>query len=179
MDVIALHRAGFTNAIASLGTALTEEQARIIRRYADEAVICYDSDEAGQRATQRAIPILKNAGLLVRVITVPGNKDPDEFFRSDPQDGPLRFKRLIEQSGNDTEYRLSKVQEKYDLSSADGKKQYLQEAVSQVLAPLRDPIELDLYAGRLAEETGVGKESVMASAKRAAAGSTGSAAGSS
>lgn len=170
MDVIALHRAGFTNAIASLGTALTEEQARIIRRYADEAVICYDSDEAGQRATQRAIPILKNAGLLVRVITVPGNKDPDEFFRSDPQDGPLRFKRLIEQSGNDTEYRLSKVQEKYDLSSADGKKQYLQEAVSQVLAPLRDPIELDLYAGRLAEETGVGKESVMASAKRAAAG---------
>ena len=99
----ALHRAGFTNAIASLGTALTEEQARIIRRYADEAVICYDSDEAGQRATQRAIPILKNAGLLVRVITVPGNKDPDEFFRSDPQDGPLRFKRLIEQSGNDTE----------------------------------------------------------------------------
>ena len=170
MDVIALHRAGFTNAIASLGTALTEEQARIIRRYADEAVICYDSDEAGQRATQRAIPILKNAGLLVRVVTVPGNKDPDEFFRSDPQDGPLRFKRLIEQSGNDTEYRLSKVQEKYDLSSADGKKQYLQEAVSQVLAPLRDPIELDLYAGRLAEETGVGKESVMASAKRAAAG---------
>src|SRR5699024_5916168 len=65
MDVIALHRAGFTNAIASLGTALTEEQARIIRRYADEAVICYDSDEAGRRATQRAIPILKNAGLLV------------------------------------------------------------------------------------------------------------------
>ena len=170
MDVIALHRAGFTNAIASLGTALTEEQARILRRYAEEAVICYDSDEAGRRATQRAIPILKNAGLLVRVVTVPGGKDPDEFFRSDPQDGSLRFKRLIEQSGNDTEYRLSKVQEKYDLSSADGKKQYLQEAVSQVLAPLRDPIELDLYAGRLAEETGVGKESVMASAKRAAAG---------
>lgn len=128
MDVIALHRAGFTNAIASLGTALTEEQARVIRRYADEAVICYDSDEAGRRATQRAIPILKNAGLLVRVVTVPGGKDPDEFFRQNPKDGPERFKRLLQQSGNDTEYRLAVTREKYDLSTEDGKKRYLQEA---------------------------------------------------
>lgn len=169
MDVIALHRAGFTNAIASLGTALTEEQARIIRRYADETIICYDSDEAGRRATQRAIPILKKAGLLVRVITVPGNKDPDEFFRSDPKDGPTRFKRLIQQSGNDTEYRLSVAREKYDLTTEDGKKRYLQEAVAQVLSLIQDSIELDVYAGKLAEETGVGKESVMASARRAAA----------
>ena len=169
MDVIALHRAGFTNAIASLGTALTEEQARVIRRYADEAIICYDSDEAGRRATQRAIPILKKAGLLVRVITVPGNKDPDEFFRSDPKDGPARFKRLIQQSGNDTEYRLSVAREKYDLTTEDGKKRYLQEAVAQVLSLIQDSIELDVYAGKLAEETGVGKESVMASARRAAA----------
>ena len=169
MDVIALHRAGFTNAIASLGTSLTEEQARVIRRYADEAVICYDSDEAGRRATQRAIPILKNAGLLVRVITVPGGKDPDEFFRADSQDGPLRFKKLIQESGNDTEYRLSVTRDKYDLSTEDGKKRYLQEAVVQVLAPIRDSIERDVYAGKLAEETGVGKESILASARRAAA----------
>ncbi len=169
MDVIALHRAGFTNAIASLGTSLTEEQARVIRRYADEAVICYDSDEAGRRATQRAIPILKNAGLLVRVITVPGGKDPDEFFRADPQDAPLRFKKLIQESGNDTEYRLSVTRDKYDLSTEDGKKRYLQEAVVQVLAPIRDSIERDVYAGKLAEETGVGKESILASARRAAA----------
>ena len=169
MDVIALHRAGFTNAIASLGTSLTEEQARVIRRYADEAVICYDSDEAGRRATQRAIPILKNAGLLVRVIIVPGGKDPDEFFRADPQDGPFRFKKLIQESGNDTEYRLSVTRDKYDLSTEDGKKRYLQEAVVQVLAPIRDSIERDVYAGKLAEETGVGKESILASARRAAA----------
>lgn len=169
MDVIALHRAGFTNAIASLGTALTEEQARVIRRYADEVVICYDSDEAGRRATQRAIPILKNAGLLVRVITVPGGKDPDEFFRSDPKDGPLRFKRLIQHSGNDTEYRLSVARDKYDLTTEDGKKRYLQEVVAQVLGNIRDPIELDVYAGKLAEEAGVGKDSILASAKRAAA----------
>ena len=169
MDVIALHRAGFTNAIASLGTALTEEQARVIRRYADEVVICYDSDEAGRRATQRAIPILKKAGLLVRVITVPGGKDPDEFFRSDPKDVPLRFKRLIQHSGNDTEYRLSVARDKYDLTTEDGKKRYLQEVVAQVLGNIRDPIELDVYAGKLAEETGVGKDSILASAKRAAA----------
>lgn len=168
MDVIALHRAGFTNAIATLGTALTEEQARVMRRYAKEVVICYDSDQAGRRATQRAIPLLKDAGLKVRVITVPGNKDPDEFFRSDPKDGVTRFKRLIQESGNDTEYRLSVVRAKYDLTAEDGKKQYLQEAVTQVLSTLRDQIELDVYAGKLSVETGVGKESIMASAQRSA-----------
>ncbi len=167
MDVIALHRAGFTNAIASLGTSLTEEQARIIRRYADEAVICYDSDEAGQRATQRAIPILKNTGLRVRVITVPGNKDPDEFLRSHGEDGPLRFKQLLETGGNDTEYRLEKVRSKYDLSTEDGKSRYLREAVDTVLAPL-DRMERDVYAGRLSRETGVGKDSILDIAGRAA-----------
>ena len=124
MDVIALHRAGFTNAIATLGTALTEEQARVMRRYAKEVVICYDSDQAGRRATQRAIPLLKDAGLKVRVITVPGNKDPDEFFRSDPKDGVTRFKRLIQESGNDTEYRLSVVRAKYDLTAEGDLSQY-------------------------------------------------------
>ena len=139
-----------------------------MRRYAKEVVICYDSDQAGRRATQRDIPLLKDAGLKVRVITVPGNKDPDEFFRSDPKDGVTRFKRLIQESGNDTEYRLSVVRAKYDLTAEDGKKQYLQEAVTQVLSTLRDQIELDVYAGKLSVETGVGKESIMASAQRAA-----------
>ena len=149
-----------------MGTALTEEQARVIRRYADEAVICYDSDEAGRRATQRAIPILKNAGLLVRVVTVPGGKDPDEFFRQNPKDGPERFKRLTAAERQLTQSTaLAVTREKYDLSTEDGKKRYLQEAVAQVLGPLRDRIELDLYAGKLSEETGVGKESIMASAQ--------------
>lgn len=168
MDVIALHRAGFTNAIASLGTSLTEEQARIIKRYADEAVICYDSDEAGQRATQRAIPILKNTGLLVKVVTVPGNKDPDEFMRAYGKDGPARFKQLLEAGGNDTEYRLSKIKAKYDLRTEDGKSRYLQEALSTVLAPM-ERMEREVYAGRLAEETGVSRESILESSDRAAA----------
>lgn len=168
MDVIALHRAGFTNAIASLGTSLTEEQARIMRRYADEVVICYDSDEAGQRATQRAIPILKNTGLLVKVVTVPGNKDPDEFMRSYGKDGPLRFKQLLEAGGNDTEYRLGKIRSKYDLATEDGKTRYLRDASENVLAKL-DKMERDIYAGKLSQETDVKKENILDTANRLAA----------
>lgn len=168
MDVIALHRAGFTNAIASLGTSLTEEQARIIKRYADEAAICYDSDEAGQRATQRAIPILKNTGLLVKVITVPGNKDPDEFMKSHGKDGPARFKQLLEAGETDTEYRLEKIKAGYDLSTEEGKTRYLREAAETVLARM-DKMERDIYAGRLSRETGVGKESILDTAGRLAA----------
>lgn len=168
MDVIALHRAGFSNAIASLGTSLTEEQARIIRRYADEAVICYDSDEAGQKATQRAIPILKNTGLRVRVITVPGNKDPDEFMKTYGAEGPLRFKQLLEAGGNDTEYRLEKIKAKYDLSTEDEKLRYLRDASENVLAKL-DKMERDVYAGRLSQETGVGKDSILDTVGRLAA----------
>ena len=168
MDVIALHRAGFTNAIASLGTSLTEEQARIIKRYADEAVICYDSDEAGQRATQRAIPILKNTGLQVRVITVPGGKDPDEFMRNYGEDGPARFKQLLESGGNDVEYRLAGVRKKYDLTTEDGRARYLKEAAETVLCKLRDRMERDIYAGKLSQETGVGKDSILDTVDRLA-----------
>ena len=164
MDVIALHRAGFSNAIASLGTSLTEEQARIMKRYADEAGICYDSDEAGQKATQRAIPILKNAGLRVRVVTVPGGKDPDEFMRNYGKDGPLRFKQLLEGGGTDVEYRLQKLRDQYGLETEAGRARYLSEAVEQVLGKLRDPMEQDVYAGKLAEETGVGKDRILAAA---------------
>jgi len=161
MDVIALHRAGFTNAIASLGTSLTEEQARIIKRYADEAVICYDSDSAGQKATQRAIPILKAAGLRVKVVTVPGGKDPDEFMRNFGDEGPARFKQLLEKGGTDVEYRLQKLRDQYDLDTDEGRVRYLSEAAQTVIAKLRDPMEQDVYAGRLAQETGVSKQSIL------------------
>lgn len=168
MDVIALHRAGFQNAIASLGTALTAEQARIISRYADEVIICYDSDEAGQRATQRAIPILQNANLLVRVLTVPDGKDPDEFMKTYGSDGPLRFKRLLEQSGNDIEYRLGKIKVKFDLNTPDGKARYMKEAVDTVLAKL-DLATRSIYAAKVAQEVDAARDGVMQLANRAAA----------
>lgn len=166
MDVIALHRAGFTNAIASLGTSLTEEQARIIKRYADEAVICYDSDSAGQKATQRAIPILKAAGLRVKVVTVPGGKDPDEFMRNYGKDGPARFRQLLEKGGTDVEYRLQKLRDQFDLDTDEGRVRYLGEATRTVIAKLRDPMEQEVYAGRVAGETGVDKQRVMETVER-------------
>lgn len=166
MDVIALHKAGFTNAIASLGTALTEEQARMIARYADEIVICYDSDDAGQRAAARAIPILKRAGLYVKVLAVPGGKDPDEFITSHGEEGPLRFKALLEGAGSDTDYKLFKAREKYDTEKPDEKTKFVREAVS-IIAAIDDRIERDVYAGRLAEETGIEKRNILETAESA------------
>lgn len=156
MDVIAVNQAGITNAVATLGTALTSEQAVLMKRYADEVVICYDSDEAGQKATARAIPILRNAGLLVRVLTVPNGKDPDEFIRSKGADGPAAFKVAIEKSGNDVEYRLQKLKQSYNLETSDGKVGYL-EAAAKIIAEISSPIERDVYTSKICSEYGIEK----------------------
>lgn len=160
MDVISLHGAGFTGAIASLGTSLTTEQARIIARYTDKVIICYDMDEAGQKATQRAIPILRAAGLKVKVVAVPGGKDPDEYIRSGGKDGSAKFKALIEGSGNDVEYRLSKLRGNFDLETSEGKIGFLTAAVD-VLGGIENSIERDVYAGKLSEELSVNKSSII------------------
>ena len=160
MDVISVCQAGFTNAVATLGTALTGEQAVLMKRYADEVVICYDADEAGQKATARAIPILRKAGLLVRVLTIPNGKDPDEFIKSQGADGPAAFKAIVEKSGNDTDYRLQKLRADFNLDTPDGKVQYL-EAASGVIATLSSAIEQDVYATRLCKEFGVDKNAFM------------------
>ena len=160
MDVISLHQAGFTQAIASLGTSLTTEQARLISRYANEVVICYDSDSAGQKATARAIPILREAGLLVRVMSVPDGKDPDEFIRSHGEEGRLRFQKLLDACGNDVEYQLQKLKSQQNIQTESGRVQYLN-AAAEVLAGIQNPIERDVYAGRLAEEAGVERSSVL------------------
>ena len=156
MDVIAVNQAGITNAVATLGTALTSEQAVLMKRYADEVVICYDSDEAGQKATARAIPILRNAGLLVRVLTVPNGKDPDEFIRSKGADGSAAFKAAIEKSGNDVEYRLQKLKQSYNLETSDGKVGYL-EAAAKIIAEISSPIERDVYTSKICSEYGIEK----------------------
>lgn len=165
MDVIALHRAGFTNTIASLGTSLTEEQARVLSRYADEVVICYDADEAGQRATQRAIPILKNAGLFVKVLTLPGEKDPDEFMKNHGTDGPARFRQLIDKSGSEIAYKLHKLRANYDVETSEGKIKYLQEAAN-VLAEEGNMLSQDVFSGNLALEFDVGKDAILGMVKK-------------
>ena len=160
MDVIAVNQAGFQNAVATLGTALTREQAMLMKRYADEVVICYDSDEAGQKATSRAIPILRNAGLLVRILTVPSGQDPDEFIKSKGADGPEAFRALVEKSGNDVEYRLQKLRSNYNLNTSDGKVQFLEEA-TKVIAAIYSPIERDVYISRLCKEFEISKDSFV------------------
>lgn len=160
MDVIALNQAGFTNAVATLGTALTNEQAVLMKRYADEVIICYDADGAGQKATARAIDILRKAGLPIKILTVPSGKDPDEFIRSKGENGPAAFKLLIEKCGNDIEYRLMKLKENYNLNTTDGKVAFLNEAV-KIVATIESPIERDVFASKLCAELEIDKNAFL------------------
>ncbi len=160
MDVIALHQAGFTNAVASLGTALTKEQASLISRYANEVIISYDADEAGQEATQKAIRIFSQTGLKVRVLKLEGGKDPDEIIK---KHGKERYKALLDGAANDIEYGILKIRNKYDVTFPDGKASFLEEA-TDLLASCSD-IELDIYAGRLSHELTVDKNAIISVAK--------------
>ena len=116
IDVVALHQYGFDNAVASLGTSLTEEQATLLTRYTEQIVLIYDGDEAGQRATRRAIPILEKAGIQVKVLQIRDAKDPDEFLK---KFGADRFKLLLEESSNRVEYQLNAIRKKYDIREDD------------------------------------------------------------
>lgn len=160
MDVISLHQAGFPTAVATLGTALTAEQARLMARYAKEIVLCYDADTAGQNATARAIPMLREAGLLVKVLTVPNGKDPDEYIRSYGDQGYARFKNLLDTTGNDVEYRLQKLQQANPIEEPAGRVAYLTGA-AEILAGLTNRIEQEVYAGRLAEEMSVDRSAIL------------------
>ena len=159
MDVIALHQAGFENTVATLGTALTQDQAAIIKRYCDEVVICYDADEAGQKATQRAISILRPTGLNIKIVKVPDGKDPDEFIKAHGDQGPARFRLLLERSGNDVEYRFNKLHEKYSMDVPDEKIEYLTEA-AKMIATLENSIERDYYISKLSQEQDISKSAI-------------------
>ena len=156
MDVIAMHQAGFTNAVATLGTSLTSDQARIISQYAKEVIIAYDSDTAGQTATKRAISLFEETGVKVRILGIPDAKDPDEYIK---KFGATRFKLLLEGCSNAVEFELAKAKAKYDVETADGKVGYLKEA-AKVLSTVRSPIEIDVYAAKVAGETDVSKDAV-------------------
>ena len=161
MDVIALHQAGFDNAVASLGTAFTKEHARLISQYAEEVVLVFDADEAGRKGSQNAIDILRVTGVRIQVISIPEGKDPDEFIKTY---GPERFKLLMEQAPNDVEYRLLNLGLHFMLDTPDGKRNYLQKAAQQ-LAYLSSPIERDVYAGRLAAQLDVSKAAILSEVK--------------
>lgn len=161
MDVIALHQAGFTNAVACLGTALTKEQANLLSRYADEIILSYDADEAGQKATARALGIFGTTGMEIKVLRLTGGKDPDEIIK---KYGAQRFRDIINGAANDTEYRLLKARQGIDLATDDGKVKYLS-AAAEILAEIGSPVEVDVYASRLAHELGVDKLAIQSQVK--------------
>ncbi len=160
MDVIALHQAGITNAVACLGTAFTSEQANLLSRYADELYICYDNDGAGKKATARALSVLGKTGLHIKVVQMEGGKDADEIIRTY---GKERFLSLLGKSGNEIEYKLNSLLSDFNVNTDDGKAKYLS-AAAQILAGC-SPIDKEIYAGRLSAEFGISKESILAQAK--------------
>lgn len=164
MDVIAMHQAGFTEAVAACGTSFTEEQARLIARYAQEVVLIFDADAAGQKAAGRAIGILRQTGVRIRVVTIPDGKDPDEFIK---KNGAERFKVLLNQSANDIEYRLIELGRRHELNTSNGRVAYLRDAAA-LLAELQSPVERDVYAGKLAKDLEVSKDAILQQVKQAA-----------
>ena len=154
MDVIALHQGGFPNAVATLGTAITPEQARIIANYAKEVVITYDSDGAGQAATQRALNHFAAVGLPCRILKIEGAKDPDEFIK---KYGPDRFRMLIEKAGDALRFELDRCKEGLDPEADMDKTEYIRRAVA-VLAGIENDIQREVYEKRLSRETEVRAE---------------------
>ena len=157
MDVIAVNQAGFENVVATLGTALTQEQARLMSQYAEEIIIAYDSDGAGQNATHKAINLLSEVGVRTKIIHMEGAKDPDEYIK---KFGALRFKQLLDKSGGAIQFELDKCKVGLDVSTDQGKVEYLKKCVN-VLADISSPIEREVYIGKIADENKVQKEMLV------------------
>ncbi len=148
MDVIAVNQAGFENAVATLGTAITANQARLISHYAEEVVIAYDSDSAGQKATQKAINHFTDVGLRTKIIRMEGAKDPDEYIK---KFGSVRFRMLLDDSFDATDFMLDKCEEGLDLSTELGRVELLKRA-SKVLAGIVSPLEREVYISRTSKK---------------------------
>ncbi len=161
MDVIAIHQAGFDNAIATLGTALTDEQARLISQYTDKVILAYDSDGPGQAATKRAINIFDEVGVKVSVLSMTGAKDPDEFIQ---KYGRERFAMLLDGSSNALDFELSKIRSRFDISTADGKVNFLKEAC-KLFAGIRNPVEREVYLTQVANELEIAPQAIHAQIK--------------
>ena len=147
MDAVALHQYGFDCAVASLGTSLTEEHAVLLSRYTENVVLIYDGDEAGQRATRRAIPMLEKAGLQVKVLQMRDAKDPDEYLK---KFGADKFKNLLEESSNRVEYQLNAIRKKYDIREDEQRVKFINEA-AEFISSLPNAVQREVYGHRVAE----------------------------
>ena len=163
MDAIALHQYGFDCAVASLGTSLTEDHAVLISRYVEQVVLIYDGDEAGQRATRRAIPILEKAGIRVKVLQMKDAKDPDEYLK---KFGADKFRLLLEDSANRVEYQLNAIKKKYDLKQDDQKIRYVHES-AELISTLSSSVQREVYGTRVAETAGISPDAMALEVKKA------------
>lgn len=158
MDAISLYQRGITNVVASLGTALTEAQGRLLRKYAGQVIISYDSDGAGQTATMRGLEILKNLGCDVRILQMEGAKDPDEYVIKYGSGG---FQLLIENAISLVEFKIKVLKNKYNLENTNDKIKFLQE-IAKVLVNVESQIELEIQIDNISKDYGISKEAVYA-----------------
>ena len=141
MDTISLHKAGFTMTVASMGTALTQSQAKMVKRFSDKVYICYDGDSAGQNATLRGLDILRENGLDVMVVQLPDKFDPDDVIKTYGKEG---YQKLLDDALPLVEFKLKYLKSRYDLSNVDGRVKYLNDAI-EVLSELKSDVERELY----------------------------------
>lgn len=160
IDVITLHQAGFDNVVATMGTALTSDHARILSRYTKELVLCYDNDAAGKKSTDRVLGILKDADMAVRVLQLPNAYDPEgKPLKQDPDDfikkfGPAAFEKCLNGSAGQNDYKLDALLAQFDLSTDDGRMEFLRAAVETV-GKLKSPIEREIFGNKAAAAAGV------------------------
>ena len=171
IDVITLHQAGFDNAVASMGTALTTEQTKILSRYTKELVLCFDNDTAGQLATQKNIELLKDSEFTVRILQLPRRLVDGEYIKQDVDDfikfqGAAAFEAILNGSANQMDYRMEAVAAKYDLSDPEQKIAYGSE-ISELIASLSNAVEREVYAGRAAETAGISRTAMLTEVERA------------
>ena len=172
LDIVTLHQAGFDNAVASMGTALTVEQTRLLSRFTKELVLCYDNDNAGKIATERALQILNNSEFSVKVLQLPKRRTPEgEYVKQDADDfiknqGPDAFERLLSGSENGVDFRMAEIAQKHDLTNDEARIAYCEE-VSRLLATLPNPVEREVYAVRAAETAKISTDAMKLEVQRA------------
>ena len=163
MDAISLYQRGFNNVVASLGTALTEEQGRLLRKYSEQVILSYDSDGAGQEAIMRGLSILENQGCDARVLQMEGAKDPDEFVI---KYGSGRFKMLVDEAISLIEFKIKMIKNKYNLENANDKIRFLKE-ITKILSNVDNKIEKEIYIENVASNYNISKEAIYAEVNKA------------
>ncbi len=162
MDVISLHQAGFTGAVAGCGTALTSEQARLAAKYSKNIFLCYDSDEAGQKAAKRAIELFSGLECNVKVLKVPDGKDPDDFIR---KHGAAAFEKLLTSARATTRYEIDSIMQKYDLDDISQKVEFSRE-IAQLLSRLKSAVEQDEYLKYVSRKANISEDALLTEIKK-------------